>query len=122
MLGTGLHVRNLTRSVDFYTEVLGAHEAGRYQLPELTEVSLSFGDGQAALMLIERSDHAGPYAIGDGLNKLMLEVDDVQRACAGFAAWGCEIEKPPTPLPEHGVTVAIAHDPDGHRLELLQLT
>ena len=120
MLGVGLHVRDLARAVGFYTEVLGLCVEGRYGLPGLTEVSLSSGDGQAGVLLIERADHDGPYLLGDAFNKLMVEVDDVQAACDRFAAWGCEIEMSPTELPEHGVTVALVHDPDGYQLELLQ--
>lgn len=123
VIGTGLHVQDLGRAVDFYAEILGMKETARYELEGLTEVVMSFAfeSQPVTLMLIQPKGEAGPDPLVDALNKIMLAVDDVRAICGRLDEWGCEIERPPTVLEEHGVTMAIVHDPDGHRLELLQL-
>src|SRR5882672_5232522 len=109
VIGTGLHVQDLARSVDFYTQVLGMKETARYELESLTEVVMTHPavPDAATVMLLARTDHVGPPADGDGLNKLMFAVDDVRAACELLAAWGGEIEKAPAELAEHGVTMAM---------------
>ena len=84
-------------------------------------MSFDSGSQSATLLLIGPKDNALQYPLVDALNKVMLTVDDVRGICDKLEGWGCEIERPPAELEEHGVTMAMVHDPDGHRLELLQL-
>jgi lactoylglutathione lyase len=120
--GVGLHVQDLARSVDFYTQVLGMKETARYELAEFDEVLLGYGEGPdtPSMFLVGRADHEGPYSIGDGFYKVVLTVDDARAICDQVAAWGCAVERGPIDLPEHGLTMAMVFDPDGYRVELLE--
>jgi lactoylglutathione lyase len=124
VLGTALHVEDLGRSIDFYTNVLGMQESARYELESFNEVVMSSdgGSGTATIILVERPDHSGPYTLGDGLYKIMIDVDDVRLTCERVVRSGGTIEVQPTELPAHGVTMAMVLDIDGYRLELLQVS
>ena len=124
VIGTALNVQDLARAIDFYTNVLGMKESARYELESFNEVVMSSGEGSGAatIMLVERPDHSGPYTLGDGLYKVMIDVDDVRLTCERVTKWGGTIEVQPAELPAHGVTMAMVLDVDGYRLELLQVS
>jgi lactoylglutathione lyase len=122
VMGVGVNVPDLARSVEFYERVLGMREIARYDTAVHLEAVMTYGDDMSApsLLLIQPKDHDPPYEIGDGLAKILLVVDDLRAVHDRMVARGCRIEREPTEYPQHGQMVAIAFDPDGYRLELLQ--
>jgi lactoylglutathione lyase len=122
IVGVGLHVADLDRSVDFYTNVLGLREVARYQFEGITEVLVGFGEpGESpSIVLVDRADHPRPIDPGNGFDRAMLILDDVRAACERLRAFGCEIVREPDDTTEFPVIIAIARDPDGYGLELLE--
>jgi lactoylglutathione lyase len=122
IVGVGLHVADLDRSVDFYTNVLGLREVARYQFEGVTEVLVGFGDqGESpSIVLVDRAGHPRPVDTGDGFDRVLLILDDVRGACNRLRAFGCEVVREPDDTTEFPVVIAIACDPDGYRLELLE--
>jgi lactoylglutathione lyase len=122
VMGAGLHVRDVGKSIDFYTNLLGMKVIDRVENASMQEVTLSYGDGPGSggLILIERSDHPEPYEHGDALRKVVLVVADVRGICAQVREWGCDVEREPVDLAQFGFAMAFVLDPDGYRLELLE--
>jgi lactoylglutathione lyase len=122
IVGVGLHVADLDRSIDFYTNVLGLRELARYEFEGVTEVLVGFADQQEgpSIVLVDRAGHPRPIDQGNGFDRVMLMLDDVRGACDRLRAYGCELVREPDETTEFPVVIAIARDPDGYGLELLE--
>lgn len=119
-MGAGIHVEDMDRSLEFYTDVLGMKKIGKFGGDKLTEWVLSYGDTLEAdpiLALISLPDHTGPYDLGDGLHKLMLIVDDVAAIIAKIPD---SVTRELIEYPTHKKIVAHIVDPDGYPIELIQ--
>ena len=112
-----LKVRDLARSVPFYTEVLGLKEVARF--PERRMVFFIFEDNHHDIALVETGT-AAPSAPDDspGLAHLALKVGDSLDELREAKRW----------LDDHGVAIVrqadhtvsqslYFHDPDGNQLE-----
>jgi lactoylglutathione lyase len=122
MVGVGLHVSDLDRSIDFYTNVLGMRQVARHEFDGVTEVLVGYGaQGESpSLVLVARAQHPSPLDVGNGFDRVLVMVDDVRLVCERLLAFGCEVSQEPTELPDFPVVLAMAKDPDGYGLELLE--
>jgi lactoylglutathione lyase len=115
----GIQVRDLDRSVKFYTEVLGLSVRKRVRLNETTELAfVPVGDSEIELIC-----KSTPFTFAkEGIvNHLTFQVDDVAKALDRLRRHGVElIHEQPLPLEKLGVTIAFFWGPDGEKLELLQ--
>ena len=124
LLHTMIRVRDLERSIAFYTEQLGMQVLRRKDYPagRFTLAFLGFGpeDAHTAIELTHNWDQAEPYTIGSGFGHLAVGVDDVTATCDRMRTAGVRIAREPGPM-KHGTTViAFVEDPDGYRVELIQ--
>ena len=124
-LHTMLRVRDLEKSVGFYTGLLGMKEirrnevtAGRYTL-----VFVGYYDnahGQAEIELTHNWDQETPYEVGTGFGHLAVGVPDVAAACEQVRGGGGKVTREAGPV-KHGTTViAFVEDPDGYKIELIE--
>jgi len=84
---TGIRVKDLEESIEFYTKLLGMKVIGRMKIEaaEGEVASLSSEDGAHELELNyyeKSSKFASRYAVGDGLDHLAFQVEDLDRALA----------------------------------------
>ena len=84
---TGIRVKDLKQSVDFYTRVLGMKEDGRSKIePSKGEVvSLSTHEGGPVLELNyyeKDSPYNTEYVAGEGMDHLAFQVEDLDKALA----------------------------------------
>jgi len=115
----GIQVRNLDRSIKFYTEVLGLPLRKRLQLNETTELAfLPLGDFEIEL-ICKTTEYT--YAKEGIVHHLGLVVDDVAGALDRLRKHGVElIHEQPLFLEKMDVHIAFFWGPDGEKLELLQ--
>ena len=122
---TMLRVKDLDRSIAFYTEVLGMevfrrrdNEGGRY-----TVAFLGYGS-EASDPAIELTYNWGQddgYELGTGFGHIAIGVPDIYGVCARVEAMGMEVPRPPGPLKHsgpNGPVIAFIRDPDGYAIEL----
>ncbi|MEB3334180.1 MAG: lactoylglutathione lyase [Cyanobacteriota bacterium] len=125
LLHTMLRVGDLERSLAFYTEVLGMRLLRRKDYPggRFTLAFVGYGEERDHTVLeLTHNWDTTSYAIGDGFGHLAIGVDDIVGTCEAIAAKGGKVVRPPGPM-QHGTTViAFVEDPDGYRVELIQLS
>jgi len=115
----GIQVRDMDRSIKFYTEVLGLTLRQRVRLNEMLEVAfLPLGESEIELVC-----KAGEYSFArEGIvNHLTFRVDNV----AGFLDRLREhkvelIHEQPLFQEKLGARIAFFRGPDGEKLELLE--
>ena len=123
-LHTMIRVRDLDKSLDFYTRLLGMKVLRRNDYPggKFTLAFVGYGPetDQTVLELTHNWDQAEDYKLGDSYGHLALASADIYGDCERLALAGVKIARPPGPM-QHGSTViAFIEDPDGRKIELIE--
>jgi lactoylglutathione lyase len=124
ILHTMIRVRDLDKSLDFYTRLLGMTQLRRKDFPggKFTLAFVGYG-GEADHTVIELThnwDQEEPYDLGSGFGHVAIGVPDIYATCERLEAEGVAIPRPPGPM-KHGTTViAFIEDPDGYKIELIE--
>lgn len=92
----GIRVIDLQQSVDFYTKLLGMKVKGRSKIEQTKgeAVSLESEDGGFSLELNyyeKGSPHYAEYVVGEGLDHLAFNVDDLSRALEEARSLGHQV-------------------------------
>jgi lactoylglutathione lyase len=119
-----IRVRDLDRSIDFYTRLLGMTLLRRKDYPsgEFTLAFVGYGDeaSSTAIELTYNWPQKEPYTVGSGFGHLAVGVADVAKTCARLAAEGVKVPRPPGPMKHGGGIIAFVEDPDGYKIELIE--
>jgi lactoylglutathione lyase len=117
----GIQVRDLDRSIKFYTEVLGLTLRKRVRLNEATELAfLPLGDSEIEL-ICKSTEYT--FAKEGVVNHLTFRVDDVAGVLEHLRKHGVElIHQQPLVLEKLGSRIAFFWGPDGEKMELLAPT
>jgi lactoylglutathione lyase len=125
LLHTMLRVGDLERSLTFYTEVLGMKLLRRRDYPggRFTLAFVGYGDESDTTVLeLTHNWDTAHYEIGGGYGHIAIGVEDIHTTCAAIAERGGKVVREPGPM-QHGSTViAFVEDPDGYKVELIQLS
>jgi lactoylglutathione lyase len=116
----GIRVRDLEKSITFYTQLLGMQEKGRSTIQQTKgeTVALETEDGGFTLELNyyqKDSPFFTEYSTGDALDHLAFSVDDLTKALEVARAGGYRV------ISEHksnGSRWAYVEDPNGIWIEL----
>jgi lactoylglutathione lyase len=123
-LHTMLRVKDLDRSVDFYTKLMGMKELRRTEVREgkYTLCFVGYGDeaSQTVLELTYNWGQDGGYEVGTGFGHLAVGVPDVAGTCDKLRAAGARITREPGPVKFGTTIIAFVKDPDGYMIELVQ--
>lgn len=114
---TMLRVRDLDRSLDFYTGFLGLREARRKEIgDEATLVFLTDETEDHAIELTYNKD-GRDYELGDQFGHMAFYTDDLDDVIQRVeeAGWDYRGAKPET-----GSRYIFIQDPDGYDIEILQ--
>ncbi|EJB08162.1 lactoylglutathione lyase [Rhizobium leguminosarum bv. trifolii WSM597] len=125
VLHTMVRVKDLDKSIDFYTRLLGMKLLRRLEYPDgkFTIAFVGYGpeETHAVLELTHNWEQETAYELGNGYGHIALGVRNIYDVCKELAANGAKIPRPAGPM-KHGTTVlAFVEDPDGYRIELIDL-
>ena len=125
-----LRVGDLERSITFYTEKLGMQLFRREAYPEghFTLAFVGYGDEHNGAT-IELTHNWGreTYEHGSAFGHIALAVTDIKTTFAKLEALGVKVLRSPGPMvvssPDRTEVEVIAfiEDPDGYRIELIEL-
>jgi lactoylglutathione lyase len=125
LMHTMLRVRDLDRSLDFYTRLLGMQVLERrdHRKNQFSQAYLGYGEGfgQMVLELVANWTREEPYAVGDSFGHIAIQVSGIAALCERLKAAGTSIHRPPSTQRHGSNIIAFVEDPDGHRIELVQL-
>jgi len=124
MLHTMLRVGNLEKSLDFYCNVLGMKLLRQKDYPggEFTLAFVGYGD-ESDHTVIELTYNWGveKYDLGNAYGHIALGVDDIYDTCEQIKAQGGKVTREPGPMKHGSTVIAFVEDPDGYKIELIQL-
>ncbi|MGL5064904.1 MAG: lactoylglutathione lyase [Microcoleus sp.] len=125
LLHTMLRVGNLEESLKFYTEVLGMKLLRQKDYPDgkFTLAFVGYGD-ESDHTVLELTYNWGvtEYNLGDAYGHIAIGVDDIYGTCEEIKARGGKVTREPGPMKHGSTVIAFVQDPDGYKVELIQLT
>ncbi len=125
ILHTMLRVGDMTRSIDFYTKVLGMNLLRTTERPDqkYTLAFVGYGNGNAdGQAEIELTFNHGihEYELGTAYGHIAIAVPDVFSSCEKIKAAGGLITREAGPVKGGTTMIAFVVDPDGYKIELIQ--
>ena len=124
MLHTMLRVKDLDKSIHFYTKILGMSllrqhnfESGRFTL---AFVGYGSEETDAVLELTFNWDETSGYELGRGYGHIALGVPDIYSTCEQLREAGAKIIREPGPMKHGSTIIAFIEDPDGYQVELIE--
>ena len=123
-LHTMIRVKDLDKSIGFYTKLMGMEVLRRNEVPggryTLVFVGYASNPDQAEIELTHNWDQDTAYDLGSGFGHLAVGVPDVAAACETVRSGGGKVAREAGPV-QHGTTViAFVEDPDGYKTELIE--
>lgn len=120
-----LRVADLDASLAFYCDVLGMKLLRRKDYPsgEFTLAFVGYGN-EADHTVLELTYNWGisNYTLGDAYGHIAIGVDDIYAACNAIQARGGQVTREPGPMKHGSTVIAFVEDPDGYKVELIQLS
>ena len=119
-----LRVGDLSRSINFYTKVLGMNLLRTTERPE-QKYSLAFvafgkgnADGQSEIELTYNHG-VSSYDLGTAYGHIAIGVPDAYTACEKIKAAGGNVTREAGPVAGGDTVIAFVTDPDGYKIELI---
>jgi lactoylglutathione lyase len=110
-----INVRDLEKSLHFYTLALGLTEMRRFEPPDKSFILVFLGDGTTThkIELTWLRDRTAPYNLGDNEFHLALVVDDYEAAYKHHKEMGVVCYENPV------MGIYFIEDPDGYWVEIV---
>lgn len=124
LLHTMLRVGNLDASLKFYCDVLGMKLLRQKDYPggKFTLAFVGYGDESAHTVLeLTHNWDTSEYNLGDAYGHIAIGVEDIYATCAEIESQGGKITRAPGPMKHGSTVIAFLEDPDGYKVELIQL-
>lgn len=124
ILHTMIRVNDLDDSLKFYCDVLGMRLLRKRDYPE-GRFTLAFvgygGEDREAVIELTYNWDTHQYDLGNGFGHLAVGVEEIYQTCEALRSKGAKIVREPGPMKFGGSEIAFVEDPNGYRLELIQL-
>ena|SRR5437016_4273034 len=119
LLHTRYRVKDLEKTVKFYTDVLGLKEIRRHTSGRGSQLVFLKAPQSEEEIEICKFDESGPVVIGPDLTHLAFEVDDLEKFARDSAAKGYPLSDGPHKT-SGGRAIAFIDAPEGYEIELIQ--
>jgi lactoylglutathione lyase len=122
LIHTCYRITDIDRSVAFY-KALGFEEVGRLPIrDEAVNVFMNQpGDGDMPRLELTYNLGVDSYDLGSAYGHIAITCDDLDATLEHLAAQGIAPEKPPYSVREGGSRLCFVKDPDGYRVEILEM-
>jgi len=124
LLHTMLRVNDLDESLRFYCEVLGMRLLRRKDYPSgrFTLAFVGYGpeDRETVLEFTHNWDTRA-YELGNAYGHVAIGVEGLAAVVEQLRAKGAKVVREPGPMKHGGSTIAFIEDPNGYRIELIEL-
>jgi len=124
LLHTMIRVRDLDKSIDFYTRLLGMKLLRRTEFPsgEFTLAFVGYGNetSNTVVELTHNWNQQENYDQGNAFGHLAIGVPNIYETCKKLSAEHVIIPRLPGPMKHGGATIAFIDDPDGYKIELIE--
>lgn len=124
LLHTMLRVGDLDRSLAFYTEVLGMRLLRRQDYPD-GKFTLAFvgyqDESEGAVIELTHNWGVESYEMGTAYGHIALAVPDAYAACDAIRTRGGKVVREAGPMKHGSTVIAFVEDPDGYKIELIQV-
>jgi lactoylglutathione lyase len=122
ILHTCIRVLDEDRSLAFY-RALGFEERARKRVGGDTATVIFLGlPGEGNRLELTLNDgRTEPYDVGTGYGHIALAIQDLEEELARLATLGITPERPPYQSGPGGSLICFVGDPDGYRIELIQV-
>ncbi len=120
-LHTSITVKDMERSIAFYTELLGLTLERRRRIPEnRAEVAFVIDPASGARLELTHWDDKPTFEAGEQLDHLAFETDDLDAFLARVRARGVPVAKEPFQLQGGSGRLAFILDPNEVWIELIE--
>jgi lactoylglutathione lyase len=124
-LHTMIRVNHLDESLDFYCKVLGMKLLRRKEYPSgrFTLAFVGYGDeSDSTVVELTHNWDTDHYDHGNAFGHLAIGVEDIYQSCDELRRKGAKIVREPGPMKHGGTEIAFVEDPNGYRIELIDLS
>lgn len=123
MLHTMLRVSDLTRSISFYTDVMGMKLLRTLEQDSegYTLAFLGYADESETSVLELTYNHGvSEYDMGNAYGHIAIGVQNIVHTVAAIKKLGANFSLDATPLKNSNEIIAFVSDPDGYQIELIE--
>ena len=118
---TMIRVKDIDKSLRFYTEVMGLKQVKTMELPVATLYFLTDEVGCCTIELTYNHElPEGGYTMGTYFGHLAFETDNMDAFTKKLAASGLDYKRPPFYIKPEGPRIAFLDDPDGFAIEIIE--
>lgn len=124
ILHTMLRVKNLEESLQFYCDVLGMKLLRQKDYPggEFTLAFVGYGDeSETAVIELTYNWGVDDYDLGNAYGHVAIGVDGIYDTCEKIKAQGGKVTREPGPMKHGSTVIAFVEDPNGYKIELIQI-
>ena len=114
------YVRDIERSIEFWSGVVGLPLKGRTDIPNVKEAVLMADEGGSRIQLAQQLDVDEPIDMGTAMWKIYVNTHDVKAVYQRAIEAGCESVMAPQQLDRWPVWVAVVKDFDGYLIEFVE--
>ncbi|NJL21015.1 MAG: lactoylglutathione lyase [Leptolyngbyaceae cyanobacterium SM1_3_5] len=124
LLHTMLRVGNLEESLKFYCDLLGMKLLRQKDYPsgKFTLAFVGYGDeADHTVLELTHNWETDRYDLGDAYGHIAIGVDDIYGTCDRIKQQGGNVVREPGPMKHGSTVIAFVQDPNGYKVELIQL-
>ena len=124
-LHTMIRVNDLDESLKFYCEVLDMKLIRKKDYPsgKFTLAFVGYGDeSQNTVIELTYNWDTHHYESGNAFRHLAIGVEDIYQTCDELRNKGVKIVREPGPMKHGGTEIAFIEDPNGYKIELIDLS